>query len=147
MVKTLEFPDRVWTEGSDAHGVEVAIDLLPAEIKGNWRRAVESSTDVWVRSQGFKKSATLWMWGTMSINFNNVPGWSEIVVPVGLPKLFLSYLHDGLSKRLRNCVRFSEAVHLLRDDGWTAICHVQDGIVWVEEDADLWVPYSKERKP
>jgi hypothetical protein len=146
MAKTLEFPDHVWAEGNVAYGVEVAIDLLPSEFEGKWRRAVESSTDGWVRSKGFTKPASLWMWGTMSVSFNNVPGWSEFVVPVGLPKSFLSHLHDGLSKTFRKGVRFSEAVQLSRDDGWAAICHVQDGIVWVEEDADLWVPYSKERK-
>ena len=143
MAKTLEFPDHHWTEGSIAYGVEVAIDLLPSQFEGKWRRAVESSTDAWVRSKGFEKRATLWMWGTMSLNFSNLPGWSEFVVPVGLPKSFLKHLHAGLSETFRNGVRFSEAVQLVRDDGWTAICHIQDGVVFIEEDADLWVPYRK----
>jgi hypothetical protein len=145
VAKTLEFPDHAWKEKSVAYGVEVAIDLLPSEFAGKWRRTVERSIDRWVRSKAFKKPATLWMWGTMSANFlheTNLPCWSEFVVPVGLPKAFLPYLHDDLSKPFRKGVRFSEAVQLVRDDGWAAICHVQDGIVWVEEDADLWVPYG-----
>jgi hypothetical protein len=146
MAKTIEFPDHPWTEGSIAYGVEVAIDLLPLQFEGKWRRAVESSTDAWVRLKQFKKPATLWMWGTISINFNNSPGWSEFVIPVGLPKSFLIHLHADLLKKFGKGVRSSEAVQLVRDDGWTPICHVQDGVVWVEEDANVWVPYRKERQ-
>jgi len=145
MVNTLEYPDHPWKERSIAYGVEVAIDRLPPEFSGKWLRTVASVTDAWVRSKDFKKTATLWMWGTMSINFANAPGWSEFVVPVGLPKSFLGHLHEGLSTTLKDCVRFSEAVQLVRDDGWAAVCHIQDGVVWVEEDTDIWTPYRKER--
>lgn len=141
MAGTLTLPEHAWKEGSVAYGVEVAIDLLPSEFEGKWLEVVEMSTDKWVRSNGLKKPATLWMWGTMSINFHQL-GWSEYVVPVGLSKPFLIHLHKDLSNAFREAVRFSEGIQLVRNEGWAAICHIQDGIVWVEEDADLWAPYS-----
>src|SRR5690348_4195339 len=91
MAKTLEFPDLVWKERTAAYGVEVGIDLLPPKFDGKWRRTVERSLDKWVRSKKFTKSATLWMWGTMSSNFlheSNGPSWSEFLVAVGLPEAF-----------------------------------------------------------
>jgi len=144
MAKTLEFPDLVWKERTAAYGVEVGIDLLPPKFDGKWRRTVERSLDKWVRSKKFAKSATLWMWGTMSSNFlheSNGPCWSEFLVAVGLPEEFLTDLQDDLLRSFRKGVRASEAIELFRDDGWAAICHVQDGTVWIQEDADLWVPY------
>ncbi len=72
----------------------------------------------------------------------NKYGWSEFVVPVGLPKPFLLRLYDDLSTTLDRGVRYSEAVQLIADDGWLPICHVEDGCVWVRQDTGAWAPFS-----
>jgi hypothetical protein len=139
---TLSFPEHAWKERDIAFGVEVSIDHLPSKFEGRWREVVEAATHKWIEMKGAKKVATIWMWGTMSVNFpRNGLSWSEFVIPVGLPPSFLVYLCNELSKSFGHNVRFSEGVQLLRDDGWVAICHVQDGALWVEEDAGEWVAF------
>lgn len=140
---TLSFPEHAWKDRDIAFGVEVSIDHLPPKYEGQWLRVVEAATHRWIEKKKFKKLATLWMWGTMSTNFSrNGLSWSEFVVPVGLPKSFLVDLHNELTKSFGKNVRFSEGVQLLKDNGWAAVCHVQDGKLWVEEDAHEWAPFK-----
>lgn len=92
------------------------------------------------------------MWGAVSSSFvhlNNAASWSEFVIPVGFPEDFIESLDDDLTFAFDKNVRLSEVVHMVRDAGWAAICHIQDGITWTQADADRWVPYSgrANRKP
>lgn len=150
MSMTLEFPEHVWKEKSVKYGIEVSIDFLPPEFEGNWLPVVYAASEKWVRSKKFDGKATLWMWGTVSINFqavNDDASWSEFVIPVGLPESFLIFLHAELTKSFGNKVRFSEGIQLRRAEGWAAICHIENGRAWVEEDANLWIPFDSKSKP
>lgn len=146
MLPKLEFPDFAWKEGSLQNTLEVSIDFLPSIYEGRWLDVVRESTAEWVRSTAFAKRGTIWMWGSISSNFqieNKIPSWSEFIVSLGFPASFNSHLYSNLSKSFQKNVRFSETLQLRRDDGWSPVCHVEKRTSWRQEDADLWVPYEK----
>lgn len=140
MTSTIRFPELVWSEGATCFGVEVAYDLLPDDGKHSWVDSVRMSSQRWVKRRGFKKNATLWIWTAPSLNFPDGPVWAEWIIWFGLPKGYLEVLHADLSRAFPGCIRFSEAVLAREDDGWKAICHIQQGTAWAEVDGDEWAP-------
>lgn len=82
--------------------------------------------------------ATLYMYASPSVNFRE-PSWSEFLLVAG-PKKILVALGDGFERlpavksRLSDYVSSSTALRTF---------HVEDGLVWEQEDASTW--YSNGR--
>ena len=146
--KTLEFPEHVCSEGASKLALEVSIDFLPKKFDGQWLDTVRRYVATWVAKHDFEKKATLWMWGTMSVNLvsrhpdHQTLSWSEFIIQFGLPKAFLPELEGRLRSQFDDQVAITEELSFQFDDGWTPICHVERGIVWKPDDPDSWVPVN-----
>jgi hypothetical protein len=144
---SLEFPDLEWKEGKAQPAIEVSIDFLPQRFRGKWHRAVHEVTAEWMGKHPFKKRATIWMWGCISVNMisrhpeHAQPSWSDFLIQFGLPNTFIPYLEHRLASLFKDQAAITEVLHPVREDGWTAICHVEQGRVWKESDADVWEPF------
>lgn len=149
MTDLLEFPEFSWREGSIAPALEVSIDFLPEPLEGQWLDVVREFTASWVKANEFKKSGTIWMWGTMSVNLVSrhpeypVPSWSDFLVQVGLSKRFLAELDAHSSFHFGGQSGVTEQLALRRDDGWTPVCHVEQGRAWEQVDGDTWAPLAQ----
>jgi hypothetical protein len=151
MAQQLEFPDLVWENDTSRLGMEVSIDFLPAEYAGDWHRAVHAYMADWVKKKSFKKSATLWMWGCISVNLiyqhpkNPVPSWSDFIVQFGLTDHVIEEMTGQLTDKFAGQVRM-QYLHPVRDEGWVAICHIEQGSVWTKVDADVWEVFAEPKK-
>lgn len=148
MVKVkLEFPDLAWRERQIRHALEVRIDALPEEFQDQWHLPVHEFASRWIAQNSFTEKATLWQWGNMSANI--IPradfGWSEFIIQFGLPRSFMQGLERHLVATFRGCVRLSEMMPALRDDGWSPFCHIEQGRVWEQEDVYVWIPATATR--
>lgn len=134
----IESPKLVIKSGGPFPSIEVDTDHLPYD--GAFEDALYAATKEWVKRKKFSGTATIWTWGTSSCNFiEHGVVWSVFVVPFGLGAgtSFLEHLHSHLSRKL-NCVRFGDYVTPNEDDGWSGVCHVQDGKVFQVIDAITW---------
>lgn len=140
----LEFPKLVWKEKSVQPALEVSIDFLPEEYQGDWHDPIHQFTRRWVHQKNFTASSTLWMWGCISVNLAqrhkpSVPSWSDFVVQFGMPAEFLNSLAADLDARFDHQAAITEQLTAIRADGWTPICHVEQGRVFKRVDADEWL--------
>jgi hypothetical protein len=146
MVEELNFPEYSWKESRPRTALEVSIDFLPDQYKGRWLDVVRKFTADWVSRNSFKKKATLWMWGSLSVNFisrhpaTQVPNWSEFIVQFGLPDRFLEHLARVLGRTFDDEAAITEVIEVRSDDGWAPICHVERNRAWRAADPDRWVP-------
>lgn len=146
MLNVLEFPDLISKNGQTRSALEVSIDFLPEAYKGKWHKVVREFTAKWVRKNAFKKSATLWMWGCISGNLiskhpqNPVPSWSDFIVQFGLPGSFIEELETALARKFGGQVVITEELAFRPDDGWTAICHIEQSKTWAPAGDDTWTP-------
>lgn len=142
----LQFPDLVWKEGSQMPAIEVAIDLIPEEYRGQWHNPIYSFTQRWLSKQKGQKRATLWMWGTMSVNSvsrhpeTGGPTWADFIIGFGTGAKFIDELSHHLTSKFGGHAGITEYVNARKDDGWAAICHVEQGKVWRPEDSITWTP-------
>jgi len=148
----LEFPELEWTEGTPRPAIEVSIDFLPKEFQGDWHRVVHALMAEWLRKNRFKMRATIWMWGCVSANMisrhpnNPQPSWSDFLIQFGLPTEFLPWLEQRLAAVFERQAGITEVLPAVRENGWTAICHVEQERVWTLIDADTWAPLKEGRK-
>jgi len=77
--------------------------------------------------------ATVYMYGTMSLNFH-VAGWSEFLIVAGNQKI-LKVLGDTFSRLPQVQSRFSD--YIAPSQGIQAF-HVEGGLLWRPEDAVTW---------
>jgi hypothetical protein len=96
-----------------------------------------------VKKKEFTGSATLWMWGCISVNLASrhqpsVPSWSDFVVQFGLPAEYLTKLASDLEARFDRQAAMSEHLMFKLDDGWSPICHIEQGRAFKRVDADEW---------
>lgn len=83
--------------------------------------------------------ATVYMYGTMSVNFHTA-GWSEFLIVAGDQKV-LKVLSDTFSRFPQVQSRFSD--YIAPNQGIQAF-HVEDGLLWRPEDAITWYADSPE---
>ena len=147
MKKGLNFPEYVRKEGGIRPALEVSIDFLPTQFEGRWLDPVREFTSRWVRRKKFNKKGTLWMLASISTNLisrhpeSPAPSLSEFIVQFGLPELFFDELTDALHKSFNGQAAVTEMLPFRREDGWTPICHIEEGYAWKAEDSpDDWVP-------
>lgn len=145
----LEFPDHARKEGQIRPGIEVSIDFLPKKYRNAWHRAVHTHADRWLQKNRFQKTATIWMWGCMSVNLISrhpdtaVPSWSDFLIQFGLPSAFWDQLRTYLDREFAGQCGSTEMMQAKRDDGWCPICHIEQGKVWTLADADTWSPFAR----
>jgi hypothetical protein len=145
----LEFPDHAWKEGQIRPSIEVGIDFLPAKCLGSWHRVVHGFADTWVQKHRFQKRATIWMWGCMSANLisrhpdNPIPSWSDFLIQFGFQSSFWDELRMYLDREFAGQCGGTEMMQAIRDEGWTPICHIEQGKVWTRIDADTWAPFVR----
>jgi hypothetical protein len=75
------------------------------------------------------------------------PSWSDFLIQFGLPESFLPWLEQRLAKAFDGQAAITEMLSSVRDDGWSAICHIEQNCVWSLIDADTWAPFSAGTKP
>ena len=83
--------------------------------------------------------ATVYMYGTMSLNFHTA-GWSEFLIVAGDQKV-LKVLGDTFSRFPQVQSRFSD--YIAPNQGIQAF-HVEDGLLWRPEDSINWYADSPE---
>jgi hypothetical protein len=153
MAEQIEWPELVWKEGATVPAVEVSLDFIPEQYYGNWQPVVRAFAAEWVERKSFKKKATIWMWGAISVNLisrhpqNPVPSWSEFLVVNGFPDQFLSDLASRLEDTFDGQAAITEYVEANREAGWTAICHIERGRAWVPVDGDMTWEVFKKKTP
>jgi hypothetical protein len=119
---------------------------LPEPLKVKWHGVIRKFTADWIQKNAFKKRATLWMWGCMSVNLisrhpqYSVPSWSDFILQFGLPGRFISELDTALAGKFDDQAALTEIITFKRDDGWAAICHIEQGRAWAPEGDDSWRP-------
>jgi len=120
--------------------LEIRIDELPDEYRGNWQTSIRNFLAHWVNKNAFSQRATLWHWGSMSANYvpNAEFGWSEFIIEFGLPGNALESLEKYLSTIFGGRVRISGEVEARRDAGWAPFCHIEETGIWRPEDAYTW---------
>lgn len=135
---TISNPVLLIKTGKPVPTIEVDNDaIVGTYANGTWEELVAPFTAQWVKEQTFAKSATIWMWGSLSISFNH-PGYSIFIAQFGLPMSFFKALKLHLSSELPSDVRFSDYVQVSWDEGWRARIHVQGSEVWTPMDAIEW---------
>ena len=145
----LEFPEHTWQEGRVCPTIEVSIDFLPQKYYGNWHRSVHQFAENWVLNHKFQRKATIWMWGCMSVNLvsahpnNPVPSWSDFLIQFGLPSKFWGGLRMYLDSEFAGQCGGTKMLPAIHSEGWTPICHVEQGKVWTLVDADTWSPFVR----
>lgn len=82
--------------------------------------------------------ATLYMYGTVSVNFRE-PCWSEFLLVAG-PEKVLRALGAGFERLPAVKSRFSDYVP---SSAALRTFHVQDGLVWEQEDASTWYSHAQ----
>lgn len=149
MSESIEFPEHAWKERQKRPSIEVCIDFLPEKFKGNWHRAIHMFTYDYIQNHRFDKVATIWMWGCMSSNLisrhpdNPSPSWSDFLIQFGLPATYWDGLGLHLDQAFGGQCGKIETMQAISDDGWTPICHIEQGKVWTRIDADTWAPFVK----
>lgn len=149
MSKNLLHPDLVMKDRAVRPTLEIAIDHLPDELQARWLPAIHRYTRHYVQEKYLSGSATIWNWCEMSANFaatGKLPGRSMFHVVFGLPEDFLSGLEAYLADCLGSAhVGIKEYKQVNWDDGWMAVCHVEQGKAWRKVDAFEWEEISVPR--
>ena len=146
----LSFPDLVKKTNSPVPALEIGIDYLPKKLQIGWMDHILQFTQRYVESNSITDKATIWNWGGYSQNLshNGEPGFSMFHIVFGLPTSFLPALELHMQQKLGiNNVGIKEYVLYHPDDGWTAVCHIEQGRAWETVDANEWAPVvAKSRK-
>ena len=111
--------------------VEIQAESL--EDQGLVLNEIISSALIRYAANNPTSKATVYMYGTMSVNFH-AAGWSEFLIVAGDQKV-LKVLGDTFSRLPRVQSRFSD--HIAPSQGLQAF-HVEDGLLWRPEDAVTW---------
>ena len=138
MTTYLEFPEYNCRDEQVRQTVQVDLDHLPEKFEGNWLQHVRTFTSKWIEEKGFDKSATIWMWGTASADFNHpTPSWAEFLVQFGLPSKFLSELYTHLSHLFGGNCR-QGYIQFQKDEGWQPVCHIEQNAAWQDAGGECW---------
>ena len=117
--------------------VEVQAESL--ENQGLLLNGIISSALARYAANNPTSKATIYMYGTMSVNFHTA-GWSEFLIVAGNQKI-LKVLYDTFSRLPQVQSRFSD--YIAPNQGIQAF-HVEDGLLWRPEDAITWYADSPE---
>ncbi|WP_262269582.1 hypothetical protein [Microvirga yunnanensis] len=148
MSELLEAPELVWTNGMSRSVLEVSLESIPTEFEGQWLNVVRDFIAEWVRRNSFTGEATIWMWEAIGANLigrhtsTPAPGSSEFIIQFGLPEKFIRDLELTLQTVLDGHAAVTEVLTAQEDERWAPIFHVQDGLVWSEDDPGEWVPWQ-----
>lgn len=152
-VPNLNFPDLVFKSGTRKLCLQVAIDCLPDALQIGWMRHVENFTRTYVRENKVAGRATIWNFCVFISDFSceAAPvGRSMAHVAFGLPDRFLHGLEAYLRRHLgaQNVAIQGDTV-FCSEDGWMAVCHVEQGLIWQPLDPTEWqpVPAAAPTKP
>ena len=111
--------------------VEIQVESL--EDQGLVLNEIISSALTRYAANNPTSKATVYMYGTMSVNFH-ATGWSEFLIVAGDQKV-LKVLGDTFFRLPQVQSRFGD--HIAPSRGLQAF-HVEDGMLWKPEDAVTW---------
>lgn len=118
--------------------IEIDSDAIEGEYaNGAWEELIVQFTAQWLAKKEFPKRATLWVWGSPSVNFGH-PGYSYFIAECGFPMRYFGELRVHLSRKLGKKARFSDDVQPNPNRGWSARLHAQDGKLWQPLDDEMW---------
>lgn len=112
--------------------IQLNVNLLP---DGLWVTTIAEITKKWIDENEFKGEGTVWSLCRPSADFGGLIS-AEFVLCWKLSG-FKEYLYENMRKISTDCVRWSY-IDFSPNDGWTTVCHVQEGKVWKEIDAITW---------
>lgn len=115
--------------------VEIQVESL--EGKGLFIGKIASSALTRFAASNPTSKATIYMYGTMSVNFHE-QGWSEFLIVAG-DKKALKVLGNAFSSLPTVKSRYSD--YIAPSEGIKTF-HVEDGLLWEPEDAATWYSAS-----
>jgi len=104
---------------------------------GGWEDMIRTITATWVKQQRFTGRGTIWAWGTPSANFG-YQNFSMFYAVLGMPASFRKFMGRKIRVLGKHVRPDSDYVIPSLEDGWNAICHVEDGKAWEPIDPSLW---------
>lgn len=144
MTDFLEFPELCSEDAVVRSALEVGLDFIPKQYEGRWLDVVREFTAQWVEHHGLPGEATIWMHGAMSATLANrraknpQSSWSEFLVEFGFPPAFFPALTAHVEQAFERRAAVTGELVFSEEDGWLAICHVEDGRVWRPASEDLF---------
>jgi len=104
---------------------------------GGWEDLIRTIAATWVKQHAYTGTGTIWAWGTPSVNFG-YQNFSMFYALLGMPASFRKYLKSKITVLGKHVRPDSDYVIPNLEDGWNAVCHVEDSKVWEPIDPTLW---------
>jgi hypothetical protein len=143
MVIRLEYPDYVSKDGRQLSAIQINSD----DIKERWQGYVRLFAARWVGKHSFLKRSTIWQHERLSIDFQPVINhhlMTTFICQFGLQSRFVEALFRDLCRRFDDKFFRFDSIVFNESEGWSPICHIEQGSAWEQIDTDIWGPISAE---
>jgi len=137
---TKDFPNLVLPDGKPVTSMEIDVDALSKEEKyqyGGWDDSLRSIAAAWVKQHNYDDTGTIWQWGSPSVNFGH-QSYSMFYAVLGMPKSFREYMNSETHMFGKHVRPNADEVIPSLNDGWDALCHIEDMTAWEPLDSMLW---------
>jgi len=137
---TPDFPKLVLPNSKPVCAIEIDINSMLRTEKyqyGGWDDLIRVIAAKWVKQNTYAGSGTIWQWGSPSTNFQH-QSFSMFYAVLGMPGKFREYLGNEIRVLGKHVIPNSDYVIPGLDDGWNAMCHIEDGKAWEALDPTLW---------
>ena len=143
MVVRLEYPDCVSKDGRQLSASQTSTE----DIKERWQGYVRLFAVRLVGKHSFLKISTIWQYDRLSIDFQPVTNhhlMTTFTCQLGLQSRFVEALFRDLYKLFGDKLFRFDSIVLNESEGWSPICHIEQGSAWEQIDTDIWGPISAE---
>jgi len=137
---TGNFPNLVLPNRKPVCPIEIDVTALSDNEEyrdGGWEELIRIITATWVKQHAYAGKGTIWAWGSPSVNFGH-QSFSMFYAVSGMSTNFRKFL----GKKIRVLGKYirpdSDYVTPSLEDGWNAMCHIEDGKAWEPLDPTLW---------
>jgi len=144
---TKDFPNLALPDKRAVCPIEIDLTALADNEQykdGGWEDLIRTIAATWVEQHAYTGRGTIWAWGTPSANFG-YQNFSMFYAVLGMPASFRKFLGRKISVLGKHVRPDSDYVIPNREDGWNAVCHVEDGKAWEPIDPTLWQEVQNRR--
>ncbi len=137
---TRDVPNLVLPNRKPVCPIEIDVSALSDNEEyrdGGWEELIRTITATWVKQHAYAGRGTIWAWGSPSVNFGH-QSFSMFYAVSGMSTNFRKFL----GKKIRVLGKYvrpnSDYVTPSLEDGWNAMCQIEDGKAWGPLDPTLW---------